>query len=461
MPLEPAPPQVSQTLANQALIHEEGLHHQLTAGQMAMVAVGGSIGTGLLLGSGAAIEVAGPAAILSFIVAAFINWTVAMALGELACAHPAAGSFGVYGDIYLNHFAGFIARAGYPIGLALAIGAEMVAIATYMSKWFPGVQAYVWVLLFGTLLLFINLRSVGSYGRVEFWMSMIKLVTIAAFIVLGAALLIGDRVAPQYSAQGGFFPRGPWSPLLALTFAVFSFGGVEMVAVTTGESLSPKETPRAVWLTFLTLTFVYVGSIVVLLGVMPWNHAGVTESPFVTTFRTVKIPNAGGVMNFVVLTAALSSANALLYAASRMIFSLARTGWAPARLGRLNHEGSPQYAVALSAFGILFALVLVLWAPENAFRYMIGAAFTGMILSWLVSLAAHIRFRTLRTHEEIALLPLRSPLGKWGSVIGLVMVTVALIQNLLYPRMNLWSGLACFGVLMVTYLFAKKRRKQG
>ncbi len=428
---------------------------------MAMVAVGGSIGTGLLLGSGAAIENAGPAAILSFIAAAFINWTVAMALGELACAHPAAGSFGVYGDIYLNQFAGFIARAGYPIGLALAIGAEMVAIATYMSEWFPHAPAYIWVVLFGTLLLFINLRSVGSYGRVEFWMSMVKLATIALFVVLGATLLLSGRIAPQYNAQGGFFPKGPWSPLFALSFAVFSFGGVELVAVTTGESLSPKEIPRAVWLTFLTLTFVYVGSILILLGVMPWNHAGVTESPFVTTFRTVNIPHAGGVMNFVVLTAALSSANALLYAASRMIFSLARTGWAPAPLGRLNHEGSPQYAVALSAFGILFALALVLFAPGNAFRYMVGAAFTGMIVSWLVSLAAHIRFRTLRTPEELAALPLRSPLGKWGSMLGLVMVTLSLIQNWLNPRMNLWSGLACFGVLIAAYLVAKSQREKA
>jgi L-asparagine transporter-like permease len=439
--------------------HDEGLRHQLSAGQMAMVAVGGSIGTGLLLGSGAAMEVAGPAAILSFLVAAFINWTVAMALGELACVHPAAGSFGVYGDLYLNPFAGFIARAGYWIGLALAIGAEMIAAATYMSAWFPSVRAYVWIVVFAAVLLVINLRSVGSYGRVEFWLSMIKLVTIAAFIVIGAALLLTGRIAPQYNAQGGFFPKGLWSPVVAMTFAVYSFGGVEMVAVTTGESRSPKETPRAIWLTFLILTFVYVGAIIILLGVMPWNHAGVTESPFVTTFRTVKIPHASTVMNFVVLTAALSGANATLYVASRMLFSLARTGWAPARLGRLNPEGSPQYAVLLSSFGILFALVLVLWAPQNAFRYIVGAAFTGMILSWLVSLAAHISFRHRRKPEDLAALPLHSPLGKWGSILGFILVTVALIQTWLYPTMNLWSGLACLGVLVLAYAVAKQHRK--
>jgi amino acid transporter, AAT family len=443
----------------QPLTNEEGLRHQLSAGQMAMVAVGGSIGTGLLLGSGAAMEVAGPAAILSFLAAAFITWSVAMALGELACAHPAAGSFGVYGDLYLNCFAGFIARAGYWLGLVLAIGAEMVAAETYMAAWFPNLRGYWWIILFGSILLLINLRSVASYGRFEFWLSMIKLATIIAFILIGASLLASGRATPEYRAHGGFFPQGLWSPLVALTYAVYSFGGVEMVAVTTGESRSEKETPRAVWLTFLTLTFVYVGAMIVLLGLMPWNHAGVTESPFVTTFRTVKIPHAAGMMNFVVLTAALSGANATLYVASRMIFSLARTGWAPAGLGRLNQEGSPQNAVLHSSFGILFALAMVLLAPENAFRYLLGAAFTGMILSWLVSLLAHIRFRRMRTREDLAALPLRSPLGAWGSILGFLGVSAALIQTWLHPIVNLISGLTLIGALAIAYLVLRSKSR--
>jgi len=421
-----------------------------------MVAVGGSIGTGLLLGSGAAMEIAGPAVILSFVAAAFINWTVAMALGELACAHPAAGSFGVYGDLYLNSYAGFIARAGYWVGLALAIGTEMIAAATYMSGWCPGVRSYVWIILFGAVLLVINLRSVGSYARFEFWLSMIKLATIVAFIVIGASLLVSGRVAPQYNTQGGFFPRGLWAPIVALTYAIYSFGGVEMVAVTTGESRSAKETPRAVWITFLTLTFAYVGAIVILLGVMPWNHAGVTESPFVATFRTVGIPGASSIMNFVVLTAALSGANATLYVASRMIFSLARTGWAPASLGRLNREGSPQNAVLHSSFGILFALVVVLWAPENAFRYMLGAAFTGMIASWLISLLAHIRFRRRLPASDLDALPLRSPLGSCGSILGLIAVSIALVQTWLHPLVNLCSGLSLLAILTIAFLILRK-----
>jgi len=424
---------------------------------MAMVAVGGSIGTGLLLGSGAAMEIAGPAVILSFIIAAFINWTVAMALGELACAHPAAGSFGVYGELYLNSFAGFIARAGYWAGLALAIGTEMIAAATYMSEWFPGIRAYVWIVLFGVLLLVINLRSVGSYGRIELWLSMIKLVTIAVFILIGAALLGSGHAVPQYNAHGGFFPRGFFAPIVALTYSIYSFGGLEMVAVTTGESRSAKDTPGAVWITFLTLAFVYVGAMIILVGIMPWNRAGVTESPFVTTFRTVNIPHASGLMNFVVLTAALSGANATLYVASRMIFSLARTGWAPASLGHLNHEGSPQNAVLHSAVGIVFALALVLLAPKDAFRYMLGAAFTGMILSWIISLLAHINFRRGCSPQDIAKLPLRSPLGLWGSVVGFFAVTIALVQTWLHPLVNLYSGSSLLVALTLSYLLLRTK----
>ncbi len=201
-----------------------------------MVAVGGSIGTGLLLGTAAAIELAGPAVILSFVLAAFISWTVALALGELASTHPAAGSFGVYGDLYLNQWAGFISRAGYWLSIAVSIGAEMVASATYMQLWFPGVPAMVWVFAFSVFLLAINFLAVHSFGRFEFWFAMIKVAVIAAFIALGAALLLTGRAAPQYTTHGGFFPLGAAAPLLAITFAIYTFGGVEFVAVASGES---------------------------------------------------------------------------------------------------------------------------------------------------------------------------------------------------------------------------------
>jgi AAT family amino acid transporter len=420
-------PQQNQTGQNGAT-QESGLRHQLSAGQMAMVAVGGSIGTGLLLGSAAAIEIAGPAVIISYILAGFISWTVTMALGELSSAHPAAGSFGLYADLYLNPWAAFVCRTGYWAAISVSVGANLVASATYMRYWFPTVPALVWIAVFSLVLIVINLRSVGDYGRFEYWFAMVKLLTMATFIVIGGMLLVSGRVAPQYTSDGGFFPRGALAPLLAMTFALYTFGGIEIVAITTGESRTAAEIPRAVKLTFAMLAVVYLGAIVVLVGVMPWNRAGVTESPFVTVFRTVGIPAASSVMSFVILTAALSGANANLYAASRMLFSLARTGWAPAALGRLNAAGSPQLALIASSYGIVVAVVLQQWAAKNAFVYILTGALFGLMLSWLVSLAAHISFRR----------HMSSILNTWWD-----------------SRVSLLSGVSTLLSLTVAYLFLR------
>ena len=439
-------------------VHEQGLHHQLTAGQMTMVAVGGSIGTGLLLGSAAALEVAGPGVILSYIIAAFIAYTVAMALGELASMHPAAGSFGVYGELYLNQYLGFLCRAAYWASIAFSIGAELTASATYMGYWLPAVPGELWVILFSALLLLVNLRSVGSYGRFEFWFAMIKFATIVAFILAGSALLFSGRVAPQYTAQGGFLPKGPIAPLLAVFWAIYAFGGVEMLAVTTGESRSAKDIPRAARLTIFLLAGVYLGAITVLVGVMPWNHTGVSGSPFVSVLRLAHIPAAAYFMNFVVLTAALSGANAKLYVASRLLFSMGRSGWAPARLGKLNAAGSPRLALLVSSYGIVSALIFEYWAPQQAFIYIMGAAFSGLIFSWVVSLAAHVSFRRRLTPQQLAALPMRSPLGIWGSMLGFMLASATVLHTLFSTRINAIGGLVFFTALTLAYFLLKRRR---
>src|SRR5262245_47351458 len=224
---------------------EQGLRKELSARQMAMVAVGGSIGTGLLLGSGAAIQVAGPAVVLSYLLSAVIAWTVAMALGEMSSVHPAAGSFGVYAELYLNRWAGFVARYGYWFSVVIAIGSEVVAAGTYMKVWFPQIPVVAWMLLFGVFLVAINLFSVGDYGTFEYWFAMIKVVTIFVFILIGIALLVGAKVQPQYVSNGGFAPRGWLSPLLATSFGLYSFLGIEMVAISSGEARSAREISRA------------------------------------------------------------------------------------------------------------------------------------------------------------------------------------------------------------------------
>ncbi len=415
---------------------------------MAMVAVGGSIGTGLLLGSAAAIEVAGPAVVLTFVFAGIVTWTVTVALGELASAHPAAGSFQLYGDLYLNEWAGFLSGAGYWAAIAISIGAEMVASATYMTFWFPAVPPIVWVVAASALLLGVNLLSVGRYGRFEYWFAMIKVVVILAFIVVGAALMLTGRTSPQYVAHGGWMPNGRLATLLALPFALYTFAGVEFVAVTSGESRSTDEVARATRLTFVILAVVYLGAIVVLTGVMPWDRAGVGESPFVTVFRTVRVPGAGHLMNFAVLTAALSAANAALYSSSRTLFALARSGWAPASLGRLNRAGSPTLALLTSSFAIVLALVLERWAPQQAFVSILNAALFGLLLSWLVTLAAHVQFRRRRS------------LGSAGSALGFGLIVLSILKTWWDSRLSFVSGVVYLLALNAAYVLLRKSHRE-
>jgi L-asparagine transporter-like permease len=214
-------------------------------------------------------------------------------------------------------------------------------------------------------------------------------------------------------------------------------------------------------MTFFALTAIYMGAIIVLVGVMPWNRAGVTESPFVTVFQLVRVPGAGSLMNFVVLTAALSGANAALYISSRMLFSLARSGWAPRALGHLNRAGSPNRALLISSYGIVAALVLEKWAAANAFEYILRAAFFGMMLSWFVSLAAHVSFRMRISNDQLQALPVRSPLGGWGSAVGFIVVVIAVLRTWWDSRVNLLSGLFYLIVVTSAYFLLRPARRRS
>jgi len=341
----------------------------------------------------------------------------------------------------------------------IAVAAELVAAATYTAFWFPRVPAILWIIVYAAALLVVNLRQVGDYGRFEYWFAMVKVATIALFIVVGAALLAGGRVAAQYTASGGLFPNGVLAPLQAVSFALFSFLGIEMVAISSGEARAQREIPRATWIMFVLLVFVYVGAVAVLVGVMPWQAAGVRQSPFVTVFEVAGIPAASTLMNVVVLTAALSGANANLYVASRMLFSLARGRYAPATLGRLTVAGSPRNAVAVSATGILLAVVAQKWAPEGAYLYIIGASLFGGMLAWWVALAAHVRFRARLSADDFAHLPLRSPGGAAASIAGFIALAVAIASTwwVDQSRITIVSGGPYLLVLTVAYWLTRRR----
>jgi len=437
---------------------EQGLKRELTARQMAMVAVGGSIGTGLLLGSGAAIQVAGPAVVLTFVLSALISWTVAMALGEMSAVHPAAGSFGVYAELYVNRWAGFIARYGYWFSVVIAIGSEVVAAATYMRQWYPSVPAIVWMVTFSLFLLAINLFSVGHYGTFEYWFALLKVITIFVFIVMGAALLFAGKVRPQYVASGGFVPLGWSAPLMAISFGLYSFLGIEMVAISSGEARSRKDIAKATRIAFAMLAFIYIGAMAVLVGVMPWRNAGVSESPFVTVFKVAGIPAASFIMNLVVLSAALSGANASLYVTSRMLFSIARSGYAPRRMGVLNRHGVPMGALLASMLGIVGAILLQL-RTSNAYLYIINAALVGGMIAWLISLVAHVRFRRVISAEQLAETGLRSPLGAIGSILGFVTIVASIACTWWVSQSSVAAQSAGIYLVVLTaaYFLVRKR----
>ncbi len=438
---------------------ESGLHRQLSATQVALVAVGGSIGTGLLLGTGASVKIAGPAVIISYLIGAALAFAVTMAFGELASLHPAAGSFGVYCELYLNRWAGFVARWGYCIAVLLSVGGDLVAAATFMGFWLPAVPRMLWVVGFGVALVGINLAEVRSFANVEGWLAIVKVLAIGGFIALGIALLLAHRLPQHYTADGGFFPRGGLAPFLAVSFALYSFLGVEFTAVSSGEAKSGAEMPRAVRRTFALLCLVYVGGSAVLVGVMPWNAAGLGESPFVAVLRYAGIGAAAHIMNAVVLTAALSTANAVIYASTRLLFSLARGGLAPAVLGRLTQKGSPRNALFGSTLGIAAAMALERWMPQSAYLYLIGFALAGGMFAWLAVLAAHIAFRRRATADELARLPMRAPGGAIASAIALIGVLASILATWTVPesRVTVISGIVLVAVLSVAYLAVPRK----
>jgi L-asparagine transporter-like permease len=314
--------------------------------------------------------------------------------------------------------------------------------------------------VFGGFLLLVNLFDVRSYGRFEYWFALTKVLVIMAVVVVGAVLMFGGRVHPQYVVNGGFAPAGPLAPLLAMSFGLYSFLGIEMVAISSGEARSGAEVARATRIAFITLTLVYVGAMTVLVGIMPWQSAGVAESPFVTLFKVAKIPSAGFLMNLLVLAAALSGANASLYVTSRMLFSLARSGYAPKALGNLNKHGVPLAALIASMLGIVLAIVVQFVTPEQAYLYIIGAALVGGMLAWLVSLLAHVRFRKSISPEQLRGLALRSPLGAAGSIAGFIAVIAAILLTwrVSQSRITVLSAGPYLLILSVAYWLMRKSR---
>jgi L-asparagine transporter-like permease len=456
--------------AREQLGHEaEGLHRRLGQRQLTMMAIGGAIGVGLFLGSSVTIRLAGPGVILSYLLGAGIALIMSYVLTEMAVVHPVAGAFGVYAEKYLNAWAGFSVRATYGAAQIIAIGAEVTAAAIYMSFWFSNVPQWIWVVLVSAALVAVNAMQVHRLGEFEYWFAMIKVAAILAFILVGLGLIfgIGTRHAvglAHLTRDGGFLPAGWKGVWLSLTITVTSYMGVEIIAVTAGEAERPEETiPRAMRNIVYRLILFYVLAIAVMVTMVPWYQTGnsstLSGSPFVTAFAAARVPFAAAIMNFVVLTAALSSVNTNLYLSTRMLFSLGRGGYAPAWMGKISPNGVPHRALLASTAGIIAAILLAIFAPKNAFLILYGVAVAGMIFVWLVILNTHLRFRRAISAERIARLPMRLPCHPFFTVVNIALLLGIAITTFFVDGLE-WSVPAfCVFLAMISLLYLLGSRR--
>lgn len=446
---------------------EEGekLSRQLNAPQLAMIAIGGAIGTGLFLGSALAVHTAGPGVILTYLIGAAIALLLMRALSEMAIAHPTAGSFGVYAELYVNEWAGFTVRYTYWAAQCIAIGGEATAIAIYCQWWFPNTAQWLWILAFTAALLYLNARSVGSFGSFEYWFAMIKVLAIVLFIAIGAYLILGFGRRPaigfsNLTRNGGFLATGWRGVWMAIVFVIFSYIGTEVVAVTAGEAKNPETAvPRAVRAMAARLILFYLGAVLVLIILIPWTQiqpgAAVIASPFVRVFELIGIPAAAHLVNFVVITAAASSMNCNLYLVSRMMFSLARGGYAPTAWGRVSSRGAPVPALLVSAAGLGVAILTSFLYPGSAFVYLLGISLFGGLYAWLIIFVTHLFF-CRRVASS------RSPIKMTGSLLGAVSMVAILITTWWVARMRitLIAGLLWLTFLSVAYALVSRHRER-
>jgi amino acid transporter, AAT family len=443
----------------QIIERERGLRHELSARRMTMIAIGGAIGTGLFLGSGFAIGFAGPGVLLSYLVGAVTALLIMGCLAEMSIAHPTTGSFGAYAEYYLGPLAGFLVRYAYWAGNVLAVGTEVTAIALYMHFWFPALPGWVPIVALSALLILINARSVKVFGATEYWFSAIKVTAIVLFILLASFMVLrapaGSAIGfHNYTAHGGFLPHGLWGAWVAVIIALFSYFSIEMIAVAAGEAAQPEVAiARAFRSTVLRLILFYLLTLALVLAIVPWTQASSQQSPFVVVMRSLGVPGAAGILNFVILIAALSAMNSQLYITTRMMFSLSRAALAPRRFGRLSSRGVPVAALLLSSLGVALAALLSVVAPNSAYILMVSVSAFGTLFAWLMIFVTHYFFRRERERTRAAPLRFRMAGFPVTTLLGATLMAAVLITTAFTDtfRMTLVFGLPFLAALSLVY----------
>ena len=437
------------------------LQRRLSSAQLAMIAIGGAIGTGLFLGSGLAISLAGPAVLVSYTIGGLVALLLMGCLAEMTVVHPSTGSFGWLAQTYAGELAGYLVRYAYWSANVLAVGTEVTAVALYMRYWLPDVPGWWWILGFSAVLVAVNAASVRLFGWVEYGFSFIKIAAILVFLVLGGWTVLHaagpDTGLANYTRFGGFLPHGIGGMWVAVVVSIFSYLGIETIAVAAGEAQDPERViVRALRTTMGRLAFFYLATLATMLAVMPWTKAAAGSSPFVAVMVTSGVPGAAALINAVILIAALSAMNTQIYAATRMLFSLAQAGSAPPLLGHVSRGGVPLPALLLSTAGIAVAAILYVVAPERAFTVMIAISMFGALFTWGMIFATHLCFRAARRG-----IPGRFAMWgyPWTSLLGLGLVMAILLTTAFTSafRLTLAYGLPFLGLLCLSYAARSNR----
>ncbi|AEO99777.1 GABA permease [Heyndrickxia coagulans 36D1] len=418
-------------------MENQQLKKDLKIRHITMISIGGVIGAGLFMGSGAVIHSAGPGAVISYALAGLLVIFVMRMLGEMASVNPTSGSFSTYAREAIGPWAGYTIGWLYWFFWVIVIAIEATAGAANIQYWFPEMPSWLLSLILTVLLTLTNVYSVKSYGEFEYWFSIIKVATIVLFLLLGLSVIFGIVPGVQspglsnLTGNGGFMPNGFGSVLLGITVVIFSFMGTEIVAVAAGESSEPERAVRTatnsvIW----RILIFYVGSIAIVATLLPWNSANILKSPFVAVLEHVGIPAAAQIMNFIVLTAVLSCLNSGLYTNSRMLYGMAKAGDAPKIFLKLNKNGVPVYAVLC---GTVFAYVGVVFnyiSPDKVFLFLVNSSGGIALLVYLVIAFSHLRMRRTVEKTNPDALKVKMwlyPYLTYVTILGIVAVLVAMI----------------------------------
>jgi amino acid permease len=451
---------------------ESGLHRGMKSRHIFMITLGGVIGTGLFLSTGYTINQAGPlGTILAYALGGLIMYLVMLSLGELAVAMPVAGAFQTYAREFINPGTGFMIGWFFWLNGAVTVGVELTAASIIVKNFMPGVPEWVWVLGFGVILFAVNSLSVKNFGEMEFWFASIKVGAILAAIIVGLGLIFGftshEAIGfANYTSNGGLFPHGIGAVALAMITVAFAYNGTEIIGITAGESENPEKTiPSAIRGTaFRTLIF-YVLSVAILVAIIPWQDAGVNDSPFSTIFTAAGISWGRVLMDFVVLTSALSCGNSWIYSATRILWAMSREGMAPKSMSKLNKNAVPVNALYATAVVAALSLLTSVISADKVYVYLLALCGLAGVIDWMGICASQFFFRRkfIKSGGDIKDLKFRTPFYPLVPVAGFVLNLGILISLAFVPdqRIALYTGIPFAIFLFAYYYLVVKPRQQA